>query len=362
MLINKTIRDFTQEFLASGLIKSVEGEQDHLIAQLSPVEDCQLGDLIFVDKKEYVAPVLAREFTAVVTTPSLAESFRNKPKIGLLIADNVGLAHAILKKSYASRDFSQTGFDGIHSTSVIHETAIIGDLTVIEPHVVIGQNVRIGRHCRIMAGAVIENDVQIGNETIVHPKAVIHHGSLIGNECVIGAGSVVGSEGYGFAQTSKAKSIYIPQTGIVVLEDRVRLGANNCIDRAAYRETRIGAGTKLDNLIHIGHNVQIGEDCLLTAGLCVGGSTTIGNRVRASGQTGIIDHLKITDDVIFAHRAGVVQNVLKPGVYAGLPLLPMAEYMRNINAMKTVAEMRKRLIELEKKVGISKEPHEKDIF
>ena len=160
--------------------------------------------------------------------------------------------------------------------------------------------------------------------------------------------SVIGSEGFGFAQDSSRRSHAIPQTGIVVIGDRVRIGANNCIDRATYAETRIGAGTKFDNLCHVAHNVSIGEDCLLTAMLCVAGSSKIGNRVITSGQTGIIDHVEICDDVVLVHRAGVVKNIDQPGVHASLPAQPLDEYLKNTAVTRTGPALRKRVADLEK--------------
>ncbi|MCW8920902.1 MAG: UDP-3-O-(3-hydroxymyristoyl)glucosamine N-acyltransferase, partial [Sedimenticola sp.] len=123
-----------------------------------------------------------------------------------------------------------------------------------------------------------------------------------------------------------------------------------CIDRATYAETRIGAGTKLDNLSHIAHNVQIGQDCLLTAGFIVAGSTTIGDRVIASGQTGVLDHLEICNDVVLLHRAGVTKSIDKPGAYAGLPVQPLPEYMKNTALMKRLSELRKQVQQLEKRL------------
>ena len=152
-------------------------------------------------------------------------------------------------------------------------------------------------------------------------------------------------------RTSRGKSHPIPQTGNVVLGDRVRVGANCCIDRAAYRTTRIGAGTKLDNLCRIAHNVQIGEDCLLTSMFCVAGSTTIGNRVISSGQTGVLDHVQVCDDVVLVHRAGVTGDIDQPGTYAGLPVQPLKDYLRNTAVVRLLGELRQRLLALERAQG-----------
>lgn len=317
------------------------------ITRIAAVEDGATGDLVFVDKKELVPIVKNRMPTAIVTSASLRDEFSSLPETVVFIAPHVPLAHALIKQKYGARDFSKTGWSEIHPSAVIHETVKMGEGVVVEPRAVIGRNVKIGSKSRIMAGVVIENDVFIGDDVIVQPLAFIGYGTKIGNEVQIGSGTVIGSEGYSFAQDSKKKSYSIPQTGIVVIEDRVRIGANNCIDRAAYRETRIGAGTKIDNLCHIAHNVEIGEDCLLTAMFCVAGSTKIGNRVIASGQAGVLDHLKICDDVVLLHKPGVSKDIDKPGAYAGIPIQPLGEYMKNTAVLRSATELRKRIVELE---------------
>jgi len=260
----------------------------------------------------------------------------------------VPLAHAFIKQKYGNRDFAAADWDGpVHPSAVVHASVQLDPSVIVEPHAVIGREVRIGAGCRIMAGAVIEHHAQIGARTVIHPAAVVGYHCRIGHDCVIGPGSIIGAEGFGFAQDATGRSHAIPQTGIVVLEDRVRLGAGNCIDRATYGETRIGAGTKFDNLCHVAHNVQIGEDCLLTAMFCIAGSSRVGNRVMASGQTGIIDHVSVCDNTVLVHRAGVVKDISEPGVYASLPTQPIDEYLRNTAANRKGAELRKRVAVLE---------------
>lgn len=338
-----------EQFRSSGILSEMMGAGATQITGISAIESCGPGDLVFVGDKEYIPIVLKQKPSVVVTSPNLKSLLADLKEVVIFIAPNLNLAHAKIKGRYASRDFAKSGWRSVHSSAVVHETARVGESTVIEPHVVIGQNVTIGKNCRVMAGVVIENDATIGNDTIIHPNVVIGYQCKVGNEVVIGAGSVIGSEGYGFAQDEKRKSHPIPQTGIVIIEDRVRVGANNCIDRAAYAVTKIGAGTKLDNLCHIAHNVIIGEDCLLTSMLCIAGSSQIGDRVITSGQTGILDHVKVGDDVVLLHRAGVSKDIDKPGAYAGYPLLPLAEYMRNSVVLKNAVELKRRLTDLEKK-------------
>lgn len=346
--MNVTLTDIVREFAVVGLTLESGAPGDRIITRIASLEECHAGDLVFMDKADSLPLVTERRPAAVVTSPRLKELLAGLDQTAILIAPNVGLAHALIKQRYAARDFDASGWDSVHPSAVIHPTASIDPSTVIEPRVVIGRNAHIGRRCRIMAGVVIENDVTIGDDTVIHPSAVIGYGCRLGQQVVIGSCSVIGSEGFGFAQDAQRKSHPIPQTGIVVIEDRVRVGANNCIDRATYQETRIGAGTKFDNLCHVAHNVTIGEDCLLTAMLCVAGSARIGNRVITSGQTGIIDHIEICDDVVLVHRAGVARDITRPGVYAGMPTQPMDEYLKNTAVMRAAAALRKRVVELEK--------------
>jgi UDP-3-O-[3-hydroxymyristoyl] glucosamine N-acyltransferase len=317
--VNVLLGQLVEEFQSLGLILQSAELAERCVTGVASVEACRPGDLVFVDDARHLAALAERRPAAVICSPKLRAAATALADVAIVTAPNVRLAHAMIKQRHGSRDFVASGWQGVHPSAVLHDTAIVGDGTVIEPRAVIGRHARIGARCRIMAGAVIENDAQIGDDCIIGPAALIGYGCRLGNQVDVGPGSVIGSEGFGFAQDAQRRSHRIPQTGIVVIGDRVRIGANNCIDRATYGETRIGAGTKFDNLCHVAHNVTIGEDCLLTAMLCVAGSSNIGNRVVASGQTGIIDHIDICDDVVLVHRAGVVKDIAEPGVHASLP-------------------------------------------
>lgn len=345
-----TAKDVALEMKKRGLALEIIGDESTRIDGINAIESASAGDLVFVDKKEFLPLIKERMPSVVVTSKTLAPLVQ-ETGVTTIVAPYVPLAHAFIKHHYASRDFSRAGWkERIHPSSVIHETCEIANDVTIEPRVVIGPFVKIGSGARIMAGVVIEHDAVIGARAILHPSCVIGYGCKIGSEAVIGSGSVVGSEGYGFAQDANKRSYPIPQTGIVVIGDRVRLGANCCIDRATYRETRIAEGTKLDNLCHIAHNVEIGKDCLLTSMLCVAGSTKIGNRVISSGQTGISDHVSVCDDVVLLHRAGVTKDIETPGAYAGLPTQPLSDYMKNSAVMRNALELRKRVSDLEEKL------------
>jgi UDP-3-O-[3-hydroxymyristoyl] glucosamine N-acyltransferase len=328
---------------------------DSEVTGIAPVQTCGAGDLVFVDKPAFQADAQARGPACVVTSGKLAGAFAGQENTAVLVAENVGLAQALLRQGLSDRDLRPGHWPDIHPSAVIHQTASLGRGTVVGPCVVVEAGVTVGDGCVIMAGSVLEHGARLGERAVIHPNVTIGYGCELGDEVVVHSGSVIGGEGFGFAQDRTGRSHRIPQTGRVVLEDRVRVGACNCIDRAAYGETRIGAGTKLDNLCHIAHNVTTGQDCLLTAGLIVAGSTRLGSRVIASGSTGILDHLEICDDAVFVHRAGVIKNVTEPGVYAGTPIQPLADYTRNTAAAKKINDLRRQLQELEKKVAALEE-------
>ncbi|MBX7058661.1 MAG: UDP-3-O-(3-hydroxymyristoyl)glucosamine N-acyltransferase [Leptospirales bacterium] len=323
---------------------------DNRATRIAPIEDCRPGDLVFVSKPKLAEIVRVGKPAIAVASAEAARALEGIADLSVLIVENVNLAQAWIKQRYADRDLFDTEFGRIHESAVIHDTASVASDAVVGPRVVIGAQVAIGSRAVIMAGSVIERDAQIGEGTVVHPNVTVGYGCIIGCNCILKSGAVIGSEGFGFAQDDARHHHRIPQTGIVVIEDRVVIGANNCIDRAAYQTTRIKSGAIFDNLCHVAHNAEIGEDSILVAMTGVAGSTTIGKRCVLSGQCGIVDHLKIADDVILLHRPAVFSDIPRSGVYAGNPLTPIQDYMRNHPTLKRSYEMLKRIKDLEAKL------------
>ena len=341
------LSEIKEKFTDSQLITKQIGD-DPVVSGINAVENCKPGDLVFVSSKDFLQLARQRQPAALVVSEKLADEAAQEDHWGILVTANVKLAHALIKQEYGNRDFLDEQWERVHPSAVIHRTAEIPDSCFIGPNVVIGQNTKLGERCRLLAGVVIENDVEIGSDCILHPNCMIGYNCKLGNEVEIGASTVIGSEGYGFAQDKKGKSYKIPQTGNVVIEDCVQLGACNTIDRATYGQTRIGAGTKTDNIVHIAHNVEVGQDCLFTPMLAVAGSTKIGDRCITSGQTEISDHMNICDDVILFHRAGVTQDITEPGMYAGLPTQPLKQHMKNTAHFRKLSELSKKVMALEK--------------
>lgn len=336
-----------REFGSTGLLTAMEGD-DVELSGIASVERCGPGDLVFVADEQSVETVRDRRPSAVVTSPALQEPLGALPGMALLIAPNLKLAHALIRQRYVDRDVLDSEWPDVHPSAVIGPDCEIGDGSRIGPNAVLGSGVRIGEGTAIMAGSVVEHGTVIGDRSIIHPNVTVGYDCQIGDDVIVQSNAVIGAEGYGFAQDEQGRSHRIPQLGTVVIEDRVSVGAGTCIDRATYGETRIGSGTKLDNLCHIAHNVEIGRDCLLTAMFVTGGSAKLGDRVVTSGQSAVLDHLNVCSDVFLIRRAGVAEDIEQPGIYAGAPVQPYAVYLKNTAVARDLHGLRKKVRRLEK--------------
>ena len=322
-----------------------------VIERVSAAECCSSGDLVFVDREDFVEPVREGGAAAVITGPALASAFADVKRMAIMTTGDVKLARALVTQRFFDRDLRPEGTPLVDPSAVISESAEVAGSARIGAHAYVGPGARVGEETVILANAVVEEHAVVGDRTVLHPGVVIGHSCEIGSDVIIRAGTIIGSEGFGFAQDQQRRNHRIPQMGRVVIEDRVVIGANCCLDRGTHGATRVGAGTVMDNLCHIAHNVEIGEDCILTAMLCVAGSTRIGKRVITSGQVGIIDHLDIADDVILVQRAGVAHDIKAPGPYAGIPLMPLKEYMRSQAAIRRLGSLRDTIKRLEKRIA-----------
>lgn len=214
--------------------------------------------------------------------------------------------------------------EGVHPTAVVAPDARLGEGVGLGPHAVVEAGAEVGAGARIGAGAYVGPGAYVGAETILHPGARVLHGCFVGANCVLHAGAVVGSDGFGFV-TKGGKHYKIPQIGRVVVEDNCEIGASSCIDRAMTGTTLVKSGTKIDNLVHIGHNCVIGHDCLIVAQVGISGSTRIGDRVVLAGQVGVAGHIEIGENVVVGAQSGVTKSI-PPNLYvSGYPARPHNE-------------------------------------
>ena len=300
--------------------------------------------LIFIQAADDLNPHAA----AVITTEAVAQEIKDSFKGFIGCVADVRLAQALIKQAYDDYESRDPEWPDVHASAIVHDSAQIGKGVRLGPNVVIGRGVILGDHVIVRSNSVIEFDSVIGTGSIINTGVMVGHGSQIGKNVILKSGAVIGNEGFGFAQTKDKAYVRIPHTGNVVLEDDVFVGCNSCIDRGTYGSTIIRRGVKIDNLCHVAHNVVIDEDCLLIAQSGIAGSSKLGKRVIASGQTGILDHKTIADDAVLVHRAGIIEDIPSGGLWGGLPPKPFREHMRR-NNLDTLVD--KRMAKLEAKIA-----------
>ncbi len=244
---------------------------------------------------------------------------------------------------------AKSGFLGIHPTAVIHETAQIAPDVTIAPHAVIDRDVKIGKGSYIGPNVSIGFETEIGEECHLHPGVVVRERCKLGNRVILQPGAIIGSCGFGYAPNKLGHHIKLEQLGIVIIEDDVEIGANTTIDRSRFKATIIGKGTKIDNLVQIAHNVEVGEHNVIAAQTGIAGSAKTGKYVMLGGQVGIVGHVELDDMVLVATRGGVSKS-LKAGKYRGSPAMPISEFHRQEVHVRKLEEYVDRLKELEKKL------------
>jgi UDP-3-O-[3-hydroxymyristoyl] glucosamine N-acyltransferase len=328
---NDLVADFAD------LVLNTQGEHKHFDHVSSP-ESANERSLVFL---QYAKDAPASAAVIVTDSKGLTE-LEGHTAFKVVVAD-VRLAQAKIKQRYYDYKAGDLEWPDIHVSAVVHESVSLGKGCRVGPNAVIGADCALADNVIVRAGAVVEHGVVIGVDSIINANVNVGYDTQIGARVTIQAGAVIGSEGYGFAPDSSNHYHRIPHTGRVVLEDDVHIGANTCIDRGTYGETLISCGVKIDNLVHIAHNVSVGEDTLLTAQTSIAGSSKVGKRVIASGQTGILDHKIVADGAILVQRCGVSEDIPSAGMWAGTPAKPFKEYVRTLGVTKKVVKLEQQL-------------------
>ena len=324
----------------------VQGSRETLLIGVDDVSSASSMDLVFAEDGATADKALASGASAVVLAPGVAAALVVPIDIAIVEAEEPRLWF-----SRAARMLSRPlDPEGVHSTAIIGPLAEIGEGVTIGANFVIGQVARIGDGTRIEAGCVIGSYVSIGDNCHVYPRVTIYQGCSLGNRVVVHAGAVLGADGFGYVRDMKTGAYtQFPQQGTLLIEDDVEIGANSTVDRGALRQTRIGRGTKIDNLVHVGHNCDIGEDVILVMGTGISGSSTVGNGAVIAGQVGVGDHATIGPGVILGGQSGVFNGSkltnkgLKPGtVHFGTPARPLQQVLREQATLARLARRREK--------------------
>ena len=334
--------DMSVEEIAEMVKGTVVGDRQVRITGLNGIRDAGPGELTFLGDQRYIR-YLASTRAAAVLVSTLHPGARQP----LIHVENPHLSFAKLLAALALKN--QAYPRGIHPTAVVADSATLGDNVALDAHVTIAPGAVIGDDVILYAGVYIGNHVTIGEGTIIYPNTTIRERTSVGKRCIIHSNVAIGTDGFGFVPQNG--SIFkVPQVGTVIIGDDVEIGSNSAIDRATCGQTRIGRGTKVDNLVQIAHNVSIGEFCTISGGVGIAGSATIGNRVTIGGQAGINGHIDIGDNVVIAGRAGVTKSVSSNSVVSGFPAKDIEDARRIIASQARLPEDRKRLRDLERRI------------
>lgn len=339
-------KSFTLEDLAKQTHSRLVGDPHQIIHDVADLETATTHDASFLANPRYEKQMTRSEAGVVFVAPSIT-LIANR---NFLVNENPSQAFQIVVEAFHQEARVLTGFTGIHSSAVIHPTSKIGKNVSIGPHAVIDQHVVIGEHTFIGAGCYIGPHTTLGTHCTIHPRVTIRERCTIGNRVIVQPGAVIGSCGYGYLTDAKGKHTKLNQVGTVSIEDDVEIGANTTIDRARFKSTRIGRGTKLDNLVQIAHGVELGEDNLFAAQTGIAGSTTTGRCVIAGGQVAIAGHIHLTDGVMIAAKSGVSKSLTTPGKYNGIPVMGLAEYNRMTVYLRNIETFVTQLKELQSKI------------
>jgi UDP-3-O-[3-hydroxymyristoyl] glucosamine N-acyltransferase len=322
----------------------VLGDADLVIHNARPLAAARPGDITFLDADKHADQLHASAASAAVVPPSIPLN----GKALIQVADPL-MAFASIVRHLHGRPAEPA--HGIDSRAAVHPTATIGPDPSIHPFAVVGANTTVGQRCRIHSGVSIGRDCKLGDDVVLHPNVVLYDGTIVGDCAVIHANTVIGADGFGY-RFQGGQHVKVPQLGHVEIGADVEIGACTTIDRGTFQATVIGPGSKIDNLVQIGHNCRIGAHNILVSQVGIAGSTSTGNYVVMAGQVGVADHVHIGDGAVIGAKAGVTKDIPPGQRTLGAPATPERDQKRILMSLERLPEMRKELRRIKQHLGL----------
>jgi len=327
--------------IAERLGCALRGDGSVEVSRVAGIDEAGPGDLTFVANPRYVPRLADTRASAVIVSPEVETALPS-----LLTAQ----PYLVFARAVSLFNPETRPAPGVHPTAVVDPGAFLGEGVYVGPLAVVGARVRIGARSVIHAQVVLYPEVVVGDDCLLHSGVQVREGCRLGNRVVIQNGAVIGADGFGFARDAEGRYQKIPQVGIVVLEDDVEIGALTAVDRAALAETRIGRGTKIDNLVQVGHSVTIGEHSVLAAQVGIAGSAKVGRRVTLAGQVGVAGHLTLGDGVIATAQSGIPGSVAPGNMVSGSPASDNRSWLKVSAASHRLPELLKRVRAIERQL------------
>jgi UDP-3-O-[3-hydroxymyristoyl] glucosamine N-acyltransferase len=340
--------EFTVEQIAQILNGEIRGDKTLKVKQLSKIEEGTDGSISFLANLKYEPFLYTTQASVVIVDKDFVPKKAYSPT--LILVENAYASFTVLLQEY-QKILSSVKI-GIEQPSFIGKNSVIGEDIYLAAFSYIGDNCKIGKNTKIYPNVTISDSVTIGENCIIHTGAKIHNDTIIGNNCVIHSNAVIGGDGFGFAPKADGTFDTIPQLGNVILEDDVCVGSNTCVDRATMGSTILRKGVKLDNLVQIAHNVEVGENTVIAALAGISGSVKIGSNCMIGGQTGMTGHIKIANNTRVTAQTGISKTVKTEGlVLGGNPAIENRDYLKNHAYIRQIPKLEKRLGDLEKKIS-----------
>ena len=322
----------------------VVGDRGTQIERIADLDNADQNEIAYVENEKLFAAAAESHASCLIVKDGLAEKF---PDRTLIEVANPKLAFSLIGAALHPQLRREPT---IHPTAVVAENADIALTAYVGPNVCVGEYTRVGAYTRLEAGVVLGANVSVGEDCVLHPNVVLYDGVSIGNRVILHAGVCLGADGFGYVRHDLGYQKF-PQIGTVVIEDDVEIGAHTCVDRAALGRTRIGRGTKLDNMVHVGHNCDIGERVVIAAQTGISGSVVIEDDAVIGGQVGFGDHTRVMSGAVIGSKAGILPGkIVRPGVWWGIPVQPLDEYKRMNAHMNRLPQMRADLKRLEEQI------------